>query len=75
MYKRSHFMFTSSTPQILFHATHPCTYLLPIYLQRGICGFSSPKPAEQSWVRSQHPPTQWNLRGGKSSSVEYSTRT
>ncbi len=24
-------------------------------------------------VRSQHPPTQWNLRGGRWSSVEYST--
>ncbi len=28
---------------------------------------------QQSWVRSQHPPTQWNLRGGRCSSVEYST--
>jgi hypothetical protein len=27
--------------------------------------------AQQSWVRSQHPPTQWNLRGGRWSSVEY----
>ncbi len=27
----------------------------------------------QSWVRFQHPPTQWNLRGGRWSSVEYST--
>jgi hypothetical protein len=25
-----------------------------------------PKPkSEQSWVQSQHPPTQWNLRGGR----------
>ncbi len=27
-----------------------------------------------TWVRSQHPPTQWNLRGGRWSSVEYSTK-
>ncbi len=27
----------------------------------------------QYWVQSQHPQTQWNLRGGKWSSVEYST--
>jgi len=27
-----------------------------------------------SWVRSQHPPTQWNLRVGRSSSVEQSTQ-
>ncbi len=26
------------------------------------------------WIRSQHPPTQWNLRGGRWSSVEYSTQ-
>jgi hypothetical protein len=26
-----------------------------------------------SWVRFQHPPTQWNLRGGSWNSVEYST--
>ncbi len=26
--------------------------------------------SQQSWVRSQHPPTQWNLRGGRWSSVE-----
>ncbi len=25
---------------------------------------------QQSWVQSQHPPTQWNLRGGRRSSVE-----
>ncbi len=30
--------------------------------------------SQQSWVRSQHPPTQWNLRGGRRSSVEYSTK-
>ncbi len=29
--------------------------------------------SQQSWVRSQNPPTQWNLRGGRWSSVEYST--
>jgi hypothetical protein len=29
--------------------------------------------SQQSWVRSQHPPTKWNLRGGRWSSVEYST--
>jgi len=26
-----------------------------------------------SWVQSQHPPTQWNLRGGRWSSVEQRT--
>jgi hypothetical protein len=26
--------------------------------------------SQQSWVRSQHPPTQWNLRGGRESSIE-----
>jgi hypothetical protein len=25
------------------------------------------------WARSQHPPTQWNLRGGTRSIVEYSS--
>jgi hypothetical protein len=29
--------------------------------------------AKQSWVGSQHPPTQWNMRGGRWSSVECST--
>ncbi len=29
---------------------------------------------QQYWVRSQHPLTQWNLRGGRWSSVEYSTK-
>ncbi len=29
--------------------------------------------SQQYWVRYQHPPTQWNLRGGRWSSVEYST--
>ncbi len=28
--------------------------------------------SQHSWVRSQHPLTQWNLRGGRWSSVEYS---
>ncbi len=32
------------------------------------------KQSQQSWVRSQDPPTQWNLRGGRRSSVEYSTQ-
>jgi hypothetical protein len=33
-----------------------------------------PMPKSQkSWVRSQHPPTQWNLMGSRWSSVEYST--
>ncbi len=27
-----------------------------------------------SWVRSQHPSAQWNLRGGRWSSVEYSMK-
>jgi len=27
--------------------------------------------AQLSWVRSQHPPAQWNLRGGRLNSVEY----
>jgi hypothetical protein len=26
------------------------------------------------WVRSQHPSAHWNLRGGRCSSVEYSTK-
>ncbi len=30
--------------------------------------------SQQSWARSQHPPTQWNLRGGRWSSVENSTK-
>ncbi len=29
---------------------------------------------QQSWVQSQHPSAQWNLRGGRWSSAEYSTR-
>ena len=29
--------------------------------------------SQQFWFRSQHPPTQWNLRGGRWSSVEYNT--
>ncbi len=29
--------------------------------------------SHQSWDRSQHPPTQWNQRGGRWSNVEYST--
>jgi hypothetical protein len=29
--------------------------------------------SQQSWIRSQHPPTQWNLGGGRWSSAEYST--
>ncbi len=29
---------------------------------------------QRSWVRSQHPLTEWNLRGGWWSSVEYSTK-
>ncbi len=28
---------------------------------------------QRSWVRSQHPSAQWNLRGGRWSSVEYCT--
>ncbi len=28
---------------------------------------------QRSWVRSQHPPAQWNLRGGRWSSAEYCT--
>ncbi len=32
-----------------------------------------PMPKSQSWVRSQHPLTLWNRRGGWWSSVEYST--
>ncbi len=28
---------------------------------------------QRSWVRSQHPSAQWNLRGGRWSTVEYST--
>ncbi len=31
------------------------------------------KHKQQSWVRSQHPSTQWNLRGGRWSSVELRT--
>jgi hypothetical protein len=30
--------------------------------------------AQQSWVRSKHPPTQWNLRGGRWISVEYTDK-
>jgi hypothetical protein len=30
---------------------------------------------QRSWVRSQHPSAQWNLRGGRRNSVEYSTKT
>ncbi len=29
---------------------------------------------QRSWVRSQHPSAQWNLRGGRWCSVEYSTK-
>jgi hypothetical protein len=29
---------------------------------------------QRSWVRSQHPSAQWNLRGGRWSSVEYGTK-
>ncbi len=29
---------------------------------------------QRSWVRSQHPAAQWNLRGGRWSSVEYSRK-
>ncbi len=29
---------------------------------------------QRSWVRSQHPSAQWNLRGGRWSSVEYSKK-
>jgi hypothetical protein len=29
---------------------------------------------QRSWVRSQHPSAQWNLRGGRWSSVENSTK-
>jgi hypothetical protein len=29
--------------------------------------------SQQSWVQSQHPPTQSNLRGGRYSNVEYGT--
>ncbi len=29
---------------------------------------------QRSWVRSQHPSAQWNLRGGKWSSAEWSTK-
>ncbi len=29
---------------------------------------------QRSWVRSQHPSAQWNLRGGRWSSAEYSMR-
>ncbi len=29
---------------------------------------------QRSWVRSQHPSAQWNLRGGRWSSAEYSTK-
>jgi hypothetical protein len=28
---------------------------------------------QRSWVRSQHPSAQWNLRGGRRSSAEYCT--
>ncbi len=28
---------------------------------------------QRSWLRSQHPSAQWNLRGGRWSSVKYST--
>jgi hypothetical protein len=30
--------------------------------------------SQQSWVQFQYSPTQWNLRGGRRSSVEYSTK-
>ncbi len=30
--------------------------------------------SQRSWDQSQHRPTQWNLRGGRWSSVEWSTR-
>jgi hypothetical protein len=37
--------------------------------------YKLPMPkSQQSWVRSQHPSTQRNLRGGRWSSVEYSTQ-
>jgi hypothetical protein len=29
---------------------------------------------QRSWVRSQHPSAQWNLRGGRGSSAEYCTK-
>ncbi len=29
---------------------------------------------QRSWIRSQHPSAQWNLRGGKGSSAEYSMK-
>ncbi len=29
---------------------------------------------QRSWVRSQHPSAQWNLRGGRWSSAEYCTK-
>ncbi len=29
---------------------------------------------QRSWVRSQHPSAQWNLRGGRRSNVDYGTK-
>jgi len=38
--------------------------------QTFILDLTGPSYAVQSWVRSQHPQMQWNLRGGRLSSVE-----
>ncbi len=42
--------------------------VVPDRLSLNVCLWS-----QRFWVHSSHPPTQWNLRGGRWSSVEYST--
>ncbi len=50
----------------------PTTFLLCIVV-RGASWLPMPK-SQQSWVRSHHPSTKWNLRGSRWSSVEISTK-
>ncbi len=48
---------TASGPQILQKI--PVLWMRPSWVVRGA---SDCQKSQQSWVRSQHPPTQWNLR-------------
>ncbi len=62
--------FIYATP-LFIYATPPLSYnTCPLgYVTPPSSDCPMPK-SQQSWVRSQHPPTKWNLRGGRWSSGE-----
>jgi hypothetical protein len=56
---------------------HECVRLLPVETKKNFTDKKIeilPHKEQISWVRSQHTPTQWYLRGGKQRSVGKSTK-